>query len=50
MQKVFSKTSRNANSIDIYLNRLKSDSVVLIEATENDFKELPLFQHRTKNR
>ena len=41
MQKVFSDESY-ANSIEIYLERLKGD-VWTIEATENDFKELPLF-------
>jgi 5-methyltetrahydropteroyltriglutamate--homocysteine methyltransferase len=41
MQKVF-KDESYANSIDIYLNRLKGD-VWTIEAAENDFKELPLF-------
>jgi 5-methyltetrahydropteroyltriglutamate--homocysteine methyltransferase len=42
MQKVF-KDESYANSIDIYLNRLKGD-VWTIEAAENDFKELPLFK------
>jgi 5-methyltetrahydropteroyltriglutamate--homocysteine methyltransferase len=41
MQKVFSDESY-ANSIEIYLDRLKGD-VWTIEATENDLKELPLF-------
>jgi 5-methyltetrahydropteroyltriglutamate--homocysteine methyltransferase len=41
MQKVFSDESY-ANSIEIYLERLKGD-VWTIEATENNFKELPLF-------
>jgi 5-methyltetrahydropteroyltriglutamate--homocysteine methyltransferase len=41
MQKVFSDESY-ANSLEIYLERLKGD-VWTIEATENDFKELPLF-------
>ena len=41
MQKVFTDESY-ANSIEIYLERLKGD-VWTIEATENDFKELPLF-------
>jgi 5-methyltetrahydropteroyltriglutamate--homocysteine methyltransferase len=41
MQKVFSDESY-ANSVEIYLERLKGD-VWTIEATENDFKELPLF-------
>ncbi len=41
MQKVFSDESY-ANSIEIYLERLKGD-VWTIEATENDLKELPLF-------
>ena len=42
MQKVFSDESY-ANSIEIYLERLKGD-VWTIEATENNFKELPLFK------
>ena len=42
MQKVFTDESY-ANSIEIYLERLKGD-VWTIEATENDFKELPLFE------
>ena len=42
MQKVFSDESY-ANSIQIYLERLKGD-VWTIEATENNFKELPLFK------
>jgi len=42
MQKVF-KDESYANSIDIYLNRLKGD-VWTIEAAENDFRELPLFK------
>jgi 5-methyltetrahydropteroyltriglutamate--homocysteine methyltransferase len=42
MQKVFSDESY-ANSIEIYLERLKGD-VWTIEATENDLKELPLFK------
>jgi 5-methyltetrahydropteroyltriglutamate--homocysteine methyltransferase len=42
MQKVFSDESY-ANSIEIYLDRLKGD-VWTIEATENDLKELPLFK------
>jgi 5-methyltetrahydropteroyltriglutamate--homocysteine methyltransferase len=42
MQKVYSGESYE-NSIDIYLNRLKGD-VWTIEATENDFKEIPLFK------
>ncbi len=41
MQKVFSDESY-ANSMEIYLERLKGD-VWTIEATENNFKELPLF-------
>jgi 5-methyltetrahydropteroyltriglutamate--homocysteine methyltransferase len=41
MQKVFSDESY-ANSMEIYLHRLKGD-VWTIEATENNFKELPLF-------
>ena len=41
MQKVFSDESY-ANSVEIYLERFKGD-VWTIEATENDFKELPLF-------
>ena len=41
MQKVFSDESY-ANSVEIYLERLKGD-VWTIEATENDMKELPLF-------
>ena len=43
MQKVFTDESY-ANSIEIYLERLKGD-VWTIEATENDFKELPLFDN-----
>jgi 5-methyltetrahydropteroyltriglutamate--homocysteine methyltransferase len=43
MQKVFSDESY-ANSVGIYLERLKGD-VWTIEATENDFKELPLFDN-----
>jgi 5-methyltetrahydropteroyltriglutamate--homocysteine methyltransferase len=46
MQKVFNDESY-ANSIEIYLERLKGD-VWTIEATENNFKELPLFD-RFKN-
>jgi len=42
MQKVFSDESY-ANSIEIYLERLKGD-VWTIEARENDGKELPLFE------
>ena len=42
MQKVFTDESY-ANSIEIYLERLKGD-VWTIEATENDLKELPLFK------
>jgi 5-methyltetrahydropteroyltriglutamate--homocysteine methyltransferase len=42
MQKVFSDESY-ANSIEIYLDRLKGD-VWTIEATENELKELPLFK------
>jgi len=42
MQKVFSDESY-ANSIEIYLERLRGD-VWTIEATENNFKELPLFK------
>jgi 5-methyltetrahydropteroyltriglutamate--homocysteine methyltransferase len=42
MQKVFTDESY-ANSIEIYLERLKGD-VWTIEATENNFKELPLFK------
>jgi 5-methyltetrahydropteroyltriglutamate--homocysteine methyltransferase len=42
MQKVF-KDESYANSIEIYLERLKGD-VWTIEATENDFRELPLFK------
>ena len=41
MQKVF-KDESYANSIEIYLERLKGD-VWTIEATENNLKELPLF-------
>ena len=41
MQKVFSDESY-ANSVEIYLERLKGD-VWTIEATENDFRELSLF-------
>jgi 5-methyltetrahydropteroyltriglutamate--homocysteine methyltransferase len=40
MQKVFTDESY-ANSIEIYLDRIKGD-VWTIEAAENDFKELPL--------
>jgi 5-methyltetrahydropteroyltriglutamate--homocysteine methyltransferase len=46
MQKVF-KDESYAQSIAIYLERLKGD-VWTIEATENDFKELSLFE-RYKN-
>jgi 5-methyltetrahydropteroyltriglutamate--homocysteine methyltransferase len=42
MQKVFTDESY-ANSVEIYLERLKGD-VWTIEATENNFKELPLFK------
>jgi 5-methyltetrahydropteroyltriglutamate--homocysteine methyltransferase len=42
MQKVF-KDESYANSMDIYIERLKGD-VWTIEAAENDFKELPLFK------
>jgi 5-methyltetrahydropteroyltriglutamate--homocysteine methyltransferase len=42
MQKVFSDESY-ANSVEIYLERLKGD-VWTIEATENDLKELPLLK------
>src|SRR5437899_1052268 len=42
MQKVF-KDESYANSIEIYLERLKGD-VWTIEASENNFKELPLFK------
>jgi 5-methyltetrahydropteroyltriglutamate--homocysteine methyltransferase len=42
MQKVFTDESY-ANSIEIYLDRLKGD-VWTIEAAENNFKELPLFK------
>jgi len=42
MQKVFADESY-ANSIEIYLERLKGD-VWTIEAAENNFKELPLFK------
>ena len=42
MQKVFSDESY-ANSIEIYLDRLKGD-VWTIEAAENDLKKLPLFK------
>jgi 5-methyltetrahydropteroyltriglutamate--homocysteine methyltransferase len=42
MQKVFMDESY-ANSIEIYLERLKGD-VWTIEATENDFKEIGLFE------
>jgi 5-methyltetrahydropteroyltriglutamate--homocysteine methyltransferase len=45
MQKVFTDESY-ANSIEIYLERLKGD-VWTIEATENNFKELPLFKAYT---
>jgi 5-methyltetrahydropteroyltriglutamate--homocysteine methyltransferase len=41
MQKVFTDESY-ANSMEIYLERLKGD-VWTIEATENNFRELPLF-------
>ena len=41
MQKVFSDESYT-NSVEIYLERLKGD-VWTIEATENNFRELPLF-------
>jgi len=44
MQKVF-KDESYANSIEIYLDRLKGD-VWTIEATENDLKELNLFEGR----
>lgn len=47
MQKVFTDESYE-NSMDIYLERVKGD-VWTIEATENDFKEIPLFK-RYKNR
>jgi 5-methyltetrahydropteroyltriglutamate--homocysteine methyltransferase len=43
MQKVFTDESY-ANSVEIYLERLKGD-VWTIEAAENDFKELPLFDN-----
>ena len=42
MQKVYSGESY-ANSIDIYLNRLKGD-VWTVEATENDLAEIDLFK------
>ena len=42
MQKVYSGESY-ANSIDIYLNRLKGD-VWTVEATENNFAEIDLFK------
>ena len=42
MQKVFTDESY-ANSVEIYLERLKGD-VWTVEATENDLKELPLFE------
>jgi 5-methyltetrahydropteroyltriglutamate--homocysteine methyltransferase len=42
MQKVFSDESY-ANSMEIYLERLKGD-VWTIEATENNFREVPLFK------
>jgi 5-methyltetrahydropteroyltriglutamate--homocysteine methyltransferase len=42
MQKVYSGESY-ANSIDIYLNRLKGD-VWTVEMTERDFAEIDLFQ------
>jgi 5-methyltetrahydropteroyltriglutamate--homocysteine methyltransferase len=42
MQKVFTDESY-ANSIEIYLERLKGD-VWTIEAAENNFRELPLFK------
>jgi len=42
MQKVFTDESY-ANSIEIYLERLRGD-VWTIEATENNFRELPLFK------
>jgi 5-methyltetrahydropteroyltriglutamate--homocysteine methyltransferase len=47
MQKVFSDESY-ANSIEIYLNRVKGD-VWTVEATENDLKELPLFKPYANN-
>ena len=42
MQKVYTGESY-ANSIDIYLNRLKGD-VWTVEATENDLAEIDLFK------
>jgi 5-methyltetrahydropteroyltriglutamate--homocysteine methyltransferase len=42
MQKVFTDESY-ANSIEIYLERLKGD-VWTVEATENELKEIPLFK------
>jgi 5-methyltetrahydropteroyltriglutamate--homocysteine methyltransferase len=42
MQKVFTDESYQ-NSMEIYLDRLKGD-VWTVEATENDFREIPLFK------
>ena len=47
MQKVYSGESY-ANSIDIYLNRLKGD-VWTIEATENELAEIDLFKPYAAN-
>ena len=47
MQKVYSGESY-ANSIDIYLNRLKGD-VWTVEATENDLAEIDLFKPYAAN-
>ena len=47
MQKVYSDESY-ANSIDIYLNRLKGD-VWTVEATENDLAEIDLFKPYADN-
>ena len=48
MQKVFSDESY-ANSIEIYLERLKGD-VWTIEATENDLQELDAVRAATPTR
>ena len=47
MQKVYTGESY-ANSIDIYLNRLKGD-VWTVEATENDLAEIDLFKPYAAN-
>ena len=47
MQKVYSGESY-ANSIDIYLNRLKGD-VWTVEATENELAEIDLFKPYADN-